>query len=214
MAIDVLMRVVSAKGPLEAESGTEFAQAMDSLRFGFVTGEFCELTEFGFAAGVAAALSGRGMDEEVRDRLPGAPGETDRRRTAQQTLERQQLRQGARHQAGDFVDMQPVRFTRVMDCMSTRLFQALVDCETLETVSVVKRKATGSVNSGDCYLRLDFSKVLMTDLAWRDNEHVMIETGAFIYRKMAIRYRPQQPDGKLGAVVQSEWTMKTTAGAG
>ena len=230
-AIDVLMRVQGPEGPIAAESSTEFAtmQITDGLRDGFVPGFFCELREFNFSAGVAKAI---GKDDnkstatklaeaqaklkrqEERKSLYATMTEQQKRADAISRLDKTQDKLGGKRGAGDFVDMQPVEFTRVLDQMSSRLFQSLVDCETLEKISVVKRKATGSRNTGDCYLRLDFEKVLVTNLEWKDSEHIILENGTFIYRKMTIRYRPQKPDGTLGAVIQSEWEMQSARKGG
>ena len=204
---DVLMKVVGASGPYEAESSTEFKTkpVMDLLRSGFTPGQFCELQEFEFSAGVASSLSRGPSPEqkaataEKRDLTPAEVASIKRAELA---------RKAASRGKAEFVDMQPVEFTRIMDSMSTLLFKALVGCETLETVSVVKRKATGSANSGDCYLRLDFTKVLLTHLDWKDAGSHVVESGTFIYRKLTMRYRPQRPDGTLDVAVQTEWEMK------
>ena len=102
-----------------------------------------------------------------------------------------------------------MEFTRIFDTASTLLFKALVGCETLDSISIIKRKAAGTINSGLAYLRLDFTKVLMTDLEWKDAEHIIEETGTFIYREITVRYRPQKPDGTLGAIIPMNWKMKT-----
>ena len=216
-AVDVLMRVVGPKGPLEAESYTQFKTrpVMDLLRQGFTPGQFCELREFSFAAGVGGSLSKHSQKKRKGEKA-ALPVEDDGESSELQKVFKirgDQDKRRDKRAAGEDVDMQPVEFTRLMDSMSTQLFKALVDCETLESISVVKRKATGSANSGDCYLRLDFSKVLVTNLDWKDSEHVIVETCTFIYRKVTIRYRPQRPDGTLDVAIQSEWEMRA-AGSG
>ncbi len=216
--IDVLMKVVGPKGPFEAESLTQFATkpVMDRLREGFTPGQFCELQEFSFAAGVGASLSKHAEKKKEAKKalaLTKQPEPVLTQREKEDKIRAAQEKRTEKRNRGEDIDMQPIEFTRIMDCMSPLLFQSLVNCDTLETLSVVKRKATGSRNSGDCYLRLDFSKVLITNLEWKDSEHVMIETGTFIYRKVTIRYRPQRPDGTLDVAIQAEWEMKM-AGTG
>jgi len=216
-AVDVLMRVVGPKGPLKAESYTQFKTEpnVDLLRHDFKPGQFCELREFSFAAGVGGSLSKHSQKKRKGEKA-ALPVEDDGESSELQKVFKirgDQDKRRDKRAAGEDVDMQPVEFTRLMDSMSTLLFQALVGCETLESISVVKRKATGSANSGDCYLRLDFNKVLVTNLDWKDSEHVILETCTFIYRKLTIRYRPQRPDGTLDAAIQSEWEMKA-AGSG
>lgn len=217
-AVDVLMKVVGPKGPLEAESYTQFKTrpVMDLLRQGFTPGQFCELREFSFAAGVGGSMSKHAEKKRKADlnaKLSAAPKVEMTDQQKEDRIGRDQDKKQNKRAKGEDVDMQPVEFTRLMDSMSTQLFKALVDCETLESISVVKRKATGSANSGDCYLRLDFSKVLLTNLGWKDDEHVILETCTFIYRKVTIRYRPQRPDGTLDVAIQSEWEMRA-AGSG
>lgn len=217
-AIDVLMKVVGPTGPYEAESSTEFKTkpVMDLLRSGFAPGQFCELQSFSFSAGVTSSMS----KKETADQKGTSAFDQEAMKHAAQTgrpvsdVRNEMLaRLGraatpAKSSKVEFVDMQPVEFTRVMDSMSTLLFKAMVNCDTLETISVVKRKATGSANSGDCFLRLDFTKVLLTHLDWKDTGPHMIETGTFIYRKLTMRYRPQRHDGTLDVAVQTEWEMK------
>lgn len=207
------MRIVSANGPLAAESFTSFTTSIgsDTLRDGFVPGQFCELREFSFSAGLQGSLSKSKQKQDKKD----AKAAKEKERTLEtlslaekrDRLHASQAQRSAKRNAAEFVDMQPVDFTRVMDSASTLLFKAMVDCETLQEVSIVKRKAVGSENSGECYLRLDFQKVLITKLEWKDSEHIMTETGSFIYRKVTIRYRPQKYDGRLGTVIESSWTM-------
>jgi len=176
------------------------------------------LREFSFAAGVGASLSKHSEKKRKAEAKAVSSTAPERELTELQKMRKirgDQINKQEKGNQGEDVDMQPVEFTRVMDSMSTQLFQALVGCETLESISVVKRKATGSANSGDCYLRLDFSKVLVTNLDWKVGEsaHVILESCTFIYRKVMIRYRPQRPDGTLDVAIQSEWEMRA-AGSG
>lgn len=220
-SIDVLMKVVGPTGPYEAESSTEFKTkpVMDLLRSGFTPGQFCELQTFSFSAGVTSSLS----KKETEDQKGASALEQEAmKRAAQERRPVQEVRDEmltrlhrtsrAKSSKDESVDIQPVEFTRIMDSMSTLLFKAMVGCDTLESISVVKRKATGSANSGDCFLRLDFTKVLLTHLDWKDTGPHMVESGKFIYRKLTMRYRPQRPNGSLDVAVQTEWEMKA-AGA-
>lgn len=215
--IDVLMKVVGPNGPFEAESNTVFATkpVMDLLRQGFTPGQFCELRDFSFSAGVGASLSDHAKKKEKakkKEVAADAEGGMSYREKMESIYRGQSAKRAKRERDDEVVDMQPVEFTRVMDSMSTQLFAALVGCDTLDSISVVKRKATGGPNSGDCYLRLDFSKVLITNLGWKDSEHLILETGTFIYRKLTMRYRPQKPDGTLDVAIQAEWEMKSATG--
>lgn len=201
-SIDVLMRVVSNGQAMQAECTTTFVRgtAPDILGLGFKAGQFCELTSFDFSVGFASSLGDdddddEGEDGSAPDAKPSAPPKVKQ----------------AKSGPTEFSDIQPVGFTRLMDTMSTLLFKAMTECETLDLISVVKRKAAGSSNSGECYLRLDFDKVLVTGLTWRDSGDWVMESGSFIYRAVTIKYRPQLPNGTLGAVNAQKWTMPAGA---
>lgn len=219
--IDVLMKIVGASGPFAAESYTTFSgtAVQDPLRNGFTPGQFCELQEFSFAIGAASALKSdddkeKDKEKEKKKREKAAEAQKSKDgsgpnyRERQESIYRAQSEKREARETDDDVDIKPVEFTRIMDSMSTQLFSALVGCDTLESLTVVKRRASGRTNSGSCYLRLDFTKVLITELEWKDSQHLMIETGTFIYRKVKVLYRPQKPDGSLDVAIQAEWEMK------
>ena len=201
-SIDVLMRVVSKGRAMQAENATAFAvdQIVDRLRADFDAGQFCELREFNFSAGA--------ISEDGPPDLKAADGFA--KELAKYVFDKKQAKQRREGNVGnlDAVDIQPVGFTRIFDTASTLMFQALVTCQTLDSISIAKRKAAGTSNSGEIYLRLDFEKVLMTDLEWKDDGEVIEETGTFIYRQIKVRYRPQNADGKLGSIIPMSWTMK------
>lgn len=213
--IDVLMKVVGPNGPIAAESSARFTALAvnDPLASGFTPGQFCELKEFSFDAGVASLSKQNKREKEAKALEKRKQLDELDREEKLRLIQRAQDKRGEKRAKGDDIDMQPVEFTRILDCMSPQLLIALTQCDTLTSISVVKRKATGSANLGTCYLRLDFTGVLMTKLDWKDNEHVMMESGTFIYRKVTLRYRPQKADGSLGVAVQAEWEMRA-AGAG
>jgi len=109
----------------------------------------------------------------------------------------------------NIVDMEPITFTRFVDQASMSLFQALVAAETLDSITVVKRKAAGTDHSGEIYLRVDFTKALLTCLEWDDDELCVEEKWKFICREVKMQFRPQRDDGSLGAVVSGAWSMNT-----
>ena len=146
--IDVMMRIVSKGRAMQAESGTEFATGSDMLRTGFDTGQFCDLKEFSFAAGAESSLGGDDDDDDDED----GPSLKDKDK------QRRKRRKQRKAEAGkpQVIDMQPVSYTRLFDTASTLLHRALVQCETLDQISIAKRKAAGTANAGEIYLRLDF----------------------------------------------------------
>jgi type VI protein secretion system component Hcp len=104
------------------------------------------------------------------------------------------------------VDLPPVTFHRLMDQASTVLFQCCSDSDSIDEINVVKRKATGyseqyqSSRTGETFLRMDFKGVLITGVDWEE-DHVIKEKYQFIYRECKISYRPQNPDGTLGSII-------------
>ena len=200
--IDVLMRMVNKGRALQAESRTVFAvnRIIDGLRADFDEGQFCELREFNFSAGAMSATNPPAKKDE-------SAFQAQIRQRAFEMRKRRARNDGNRANL-ETIDIQPVEYTRIFDTASTLLFKALVGCETLDSISIIKRKAAGTINSGLAYLRLDFNKVLVTDLEWKDAEHIIEETGTFIYREVTVRYRPQKADGTLGAIIPMNWKMK------
>ncbi len=104
------------------------------------------------------------------------------------------------------VDLQPISFTRAIDKASTILIQNCIDCVSYDSASLIKRKAIGGVASGEVYMRMDFIGVLVIGIDWSDGDEVT-ETCRFISRSVTISYRPQLPDGTLGAIVSGFWSM-------
>ena len=200
--IDVLMLMKASNGPIPAESQTVFtpSKTPDPLRLGFQAGQFCELLAFEFAVGIEPA--GAKLPDEFYKKHPELAKQLEKVKK-QNAMQEETLSKSA-----DIIEAQPIQFTRLFDVASPRLFQALVGCETLDQVSIVKRKASGTANSGEVYLRLDFTKVLVTELEWEDKEHYVEETGTFIYRELVVRYRQQKPDGTLGVPIPMEWKMQ------
>jgi type VI protein secretion system component Hcp len=104
------------------------------------------------------------------------------------------------------VDMHPVTFTRTIDKSSAYFLQNCIDCEGYDRVILIKRKPVGKLAAGEPFLRFDFSNVLMVSVDWSNDDEVE-ETCQFIFRAVTISYRPQLPDGSLGAVVPAFWSM-------
>ncbi len=108
--------------------------------------------------------------------------------------------------ANKSIDAKEVSITRQIDTASTALMQYCFTATTLDSASVVKRRAAGTGSSGMGYLRIDFTGVLITGIDWSD-AHAVKETITLIYRQVAITYRPQLASGKLGANVNASWAM-------
>ena len=104
------------------------------------------------------------------------------------------------------VSVQPVLISRAIDKSSPVLLQYCIDTTLFDRVSVVKRKAAGTLLAGQPYLRLDLVDVLIKDVSWTNDEPVKEET-KLISRAITIRYKPQLPDGSLGAAKIAFWSM-------
>jgi type VI secretion system secreted protein Hcp len=110
---------------------------------------------------------------------------------------------GAQNKA---IDGEPVRVSRQIDVASPTLMQYCIDATTLDSATIVKRRAGGGGVSGLAYLRLEFTGVLITGVSWSDS-HVVKESITFIYRKLEIFYRPQGATGQLGASINRSWAL-------
>jgi type VI secretion system secreted protein Hcp len=104
------------------------------------------------------------------------------------------------------VDGDPVRVSRQIDAASPTLMKYCFNSSTLDSATIVKRRAGGGGVSGLAYLRLDFTGVLITGVSWSDS-HVVKESITFIYRQVKISYRPQDATGKLGANIGASWAL-------
>ncbi len=105
--------------------------------------------------------------------------------------------------------LQPVTFNRPIDASSPELLQNLIKGTGYQSASLIKRKAAGRVGSGDVFLRVDFTNVLLTNIGWDEGDEV-VEKTTFICNKVSLRYRKQEFDGSLGPVIQGLWEYKKT----
>jgi type VI protein secretion system component Hcp len=110
-----------------------------------------------------------------------------------------------------------ISFTRSVDASSASFLQNIAIGKGYRSASLIKRKATGGqaaakddkeALAGDVYLRIDFDYVLITEVEWDDDDDEVTEDCKFICRKISIQYRPQLPDGTLGAVIPGVWEWK------
>lgn len=104
------------------------------------------------------------------------------------------------------VEFHPVTFSRRIDSGSMILMQNFLDVLYYDRVILIKRKAVGGASAGETFLRYDFSNVLVVSMDWGDDDEVE-ETCRFICRAVTISYRPQLPDGSLGAIVPAFFSL-------
>ncbi|MEJ0046400.1 MAG: type VI secretion system tube protein Hcp [Rhodospirillales bacterium] len=67
------------------------------------------------------------------------------------------------------IDGEPVRVSRQIDMASPLLMQYCFNANTLDSATIVKRRAAGGDASGLVYLRFDFTGVLITGISWSDS---------------------------------------------
>ncbi len=208
---DILMIVTGPEGQIRTDSKLGFSslQGSSALTSGFFEGYIFELKEFSFAVGAGSSLAAAAAEKTAREQaarpVATAPGEPQPAAPPAPKPAPVTLATGK----SDNPDMQPIDFTRLMDSASLLLMGALTACTTLTSISIVKRKASGTLNAGEAYLRLDFTDVLLTALDWKESNDVVEESGTFIYRQLKVQYRPQAADGTLGALTSVSWAMKS-----
>lgn len=208
-ASDLMMKFVLNGNPIAAESTAQLISSEGSsnpLLNGFKQGFMFEVDRFTFKAGIADDDSGNTGSQGNT----GAPGNS---KNAKQARTRsavaaiggfQAFRAGKAHKYP--ADLQPVSFTRSIDASSSTLIQNCIDKVSYDRATLIKRKAAGGPSAGEVFLRLDFLGVLVISVDWSNDDEVE-ETCQFICRSVTISYRPQLPDGSLGATVPGFWSM-------
>jgi type VI secretion system secreted protein Hcp len=101
--------------------------------------------------------------------------------------------------------------TRPTDKASPSIFVRCCAGEHFGKASVALQKATGDT-TGEIYLRYDFKKVFLTDIAWADNgEDTPTERLTFAYEEIKISYKPQASDGGLRPQIVGGWNQALNA---
>jgi type VI protein secretion system component Hcp len=200
---DLLMKFVLDGNPIPAGSTAQLdptGRSTNPLLKGFRERHILQIEQFTFKAGTTDDDdSGGGKADDAKK---GKKGKT---LSALATRgDHQSWRSGKAHKYP--VDLQPVSFTRSIDASSSILIQNCIDCISYDSATLIKRKAAGGVAAGEVFLRLDFNGVLVINVDWSNDDEVE-ETCHFICRSVTISYRPQLPDGSLGAIVSGFWSM-------
>jgi type VI protein secretion system component Hcp len=196
---DLFMIFVNLDGsPVPAESRTDLSSAdatSKELLKGFDPGKMFEVEKFTLSASGDGGGSTRAATEKTLKSIGG--------RVDHIAVKNMQALQPVKKQ-DDAPPVQPVKFTRSIDAASLAMMQNLIDCKGYQSASLVKRKAAGGKSAGEVFLRIDFNDVLVKELEWSDDDEVT-EDCTFICRSVTISYRPQLPDGSLGAVIPGKW---------
>lgn len=106
-------------------------------------------------------------------------------------------------------DLQEISISRQLDTASPIFMQACLTQKAFETAIIVKRKVVGGALDKPSirhlgFLRLEFTKPLITSIDWDDGD-IVKEKLKFICQGISMSYRPQKNDGTLGNPVSMTW---------
>lgn len=214
---DLIMKFVDTNNyTLDGESSTDLKLKKSRMTKGFDPGKMFELESFSFKTG----LNGQDADG-VDEKIDKKAAQQDKKMIAwakKNHMDPAELSKSIKGSGfGKFrtgetfdpypVDMRPVEFTRPIDRASPVLLQNCIYRRVFKSATLIKRRPTGGPNSGEVFLRFDFTDVLFNSVEW-DNEDPVKETCEFVCRAVTIHYLPQLPSGQLGAPVQAFWSAR------
>ena len=109
------------------------------------------------------------------------------------------------------IDLEEISISRQLDKASPIFLQSCLKLQPFTKAVIVKRKVVGGVMAKSSvrhlgFLRLEFTKPLITAVDWEDGE-IVREKLKFICRGVTVAYRPQKPDGSLGDPVSMSWDL-------
>ena len=104
------------------------------------------------------------------------------------------------------VTIQAIGFSRKMDAASPLLLYHTINRTYFKRVAIIKRKSAGGLSAGEAYLRMDFEGVILIEANW-SNDDPVTEDYSFHARAITMRYKPQLPDGTLGAAKVGFWSL-------
>jgi type VI protein secretion system component Hcp len=105
---------------------------------------------------------------------------------------------------GAATDLSKIIVKRRIDRASLAIMDCCFGAKSLASATIVKRRASGTDVAGEPYLKVKFTGVLITDVAWNDDELVN-ENFSFICRSMSFTYRAQNPDGSMLGDFNADW---------
>jgi len=206
---EILMQMYDNTGnPLAAETQTELDTDYDPLIWDYTNGTCFTVDNFAFglniddqdASGDAANTSGKTGVTKPTQAMPAGP-QTKFGKWKSATPEEIKAMKPFPVRMDEFT------VTRRFDRASPVLFQACARSTTFGAVSMVKRKTIGG-SMLQTFLRIDFSKVLITHVSW-DEAEVIKETLRFVFRELTIQYRRQAFDGTLNPAGSVNWKYST-----
>lgn len=214
MAIDILMKFVKGGNAIAAGSQADL-DPKDKFLSDFEIGKFFEVDDFSFGAGLDDMDSSSGKNNQTTQQGPYDPNKPGSQEPKKSKVRFTRFMNDPKFKKttddGYPVDLDPFEFTRQMDQASPQLFEMCCNSESFASATVVKRKFGGEKVSGHCFLRIDFTDVLVIGVDW-DSGDVIKEKCKFVCRQVKIQYRPQLADGTLDSAVPGTWSYKAPPG--
>lgn len=212
-ATDLVMKFTLHRQPVWAECALLIASD-DSLMSDFTRRHdyrtytnFFEISDFDFGLSLkesdeSGGMLGQAQRPQTPNRTPASGAFARWRSATQQEYKAIQYP----------LEFDKFSFSRSIDAASPIFFQACCTSSTFDSATLVKRISQGEQGGADRptvgYLRIDFTKVLITGIGWDDGD-VVKEKCEFICQGMKITYRRQKADGTIasgrGSETQAEW---------
>jgi type VI protein secretion system component Hcp len=229
---DVLMKFVDTDGQAMPASCQIRLPALDPLLLGsdgFEHGRFFEVQDFDFSVGVddtdakvsaakpgaASSPSPGGKPHPGHGKASTVPTGGTSQSASGGFSQFRYRKQGTKVRYPEKIN--PFQFKRKMDHGSLLLFRKCCadgdKPQAFKSASLVKRTITGNQTGMQAFLRVDFTDVLIISLSWQDDADGVKETCKFICRRVEVRYKPQLPDGRLGAVLPGNWSWDNRSAA-
>lgn len=211
--VDILMKLEDDKGPIEAESQSLLSKD-DEFTKDFKRAMFFDVEEFDFDVSI------EDNDDADDTSSPSSSSSSSSRGSPSSSSDKKKKNKarfsrwlgGTRNLKTDGypVEVQPFEFTRQYDWASPTLFQYCANSTPLKSATLVQRKAGGMQTSDAlnlCFLRIDFTDVLLISVSWDIADAVLKEKVKFICRGIKVQYKVQDEAGELYATTSGDWSF-------
>jgi type VI protein secretion system component Hcp len=203
---DLVMQFVLDRQPVWAECALQIAPG-DTLMTGFAKNtdydsysNFFEVNGFDFAI----SLKESDQSTSVLGQQPARPAQHQQKAPATTgAFARWRSATQSEYKSIYYpLEFDKFTFERVIDSASPIFFQCCCTSRSFDSAVLVKRISQGDqggvARPTVGYLRIDFTKVLITGVDWDDGD-VVKEKCEFICQQMKITYRKQKIDGTINA---------------
>ena len=211
---DLLLKMVDGGGTVIAGGSqtvlTSPGRQASPLAKGFVAGSIIEIDNFTLRLGTSGLEPGGTPPPPIHNSgWPTSDKDKDDKSGSIGSLARkggyQSWRSGLKVKYP--LDIQPITFEKPADVSSKWLIESCIHSTSYRSATIIKRKPMGREASGEVYLRIDFSGVLVIKVDWADEDDYIKETVSFIARGITMSYRPQTSASTLGPIVSGFWSM-------